>query len=123
MPRRSFEQKIAILRRKLRIEEEGHFANGRRRLPLIEVRYRNCLTWVRANRARNSTKYLHNIDGNQIMDTLNFKGTKEEMLTIITRSTPGWPGPDPQPTSSQWLLQFASYPKVFQGNKYREVAE
>jgi hypothetical protein len=135
MARRSYEKKIAALREKLtkeeKLAEKKKLANEReywfelhprKRLSRIEARYRGCLANERKNRKRNERKYLHNLDGTQIMDTCNFKGTKEEMFTIITRSTPGWPGPDPQPTSSQWLMQFASYPKLFQGAKYREVA-
>ena len=123
MAKRSYEKKIAILRERLAREEEHWFdLHPRKTLTPLEARYRNCLSNERKNRKRNEKKYLHNLDGKQIMDTLNFKGTEEEMATVRIRSTPGWPGPDPQPISSQWFLQFASYPKVVQGGKYREVA-
>jgi hypothetical protein len=135
MARRSYEKKIAALREKLTKEEkqaekkklakerEYWFElHPRKKLSRIEARYRGCLANERKNRKRNEKKYLHNLDDAQIMDTLNFKGTEEEMATVRIRSTPGWPGPDPQPISSQWFLQFASYPKLFQGAKYKETA-
>jgi hypothetical protein len=121
MARRSYQKKMAILRDRLAKEEEHwHDLHPRKTLSPLEARYRSCLSNERKNRARNEAKYLHNLDGMQIMDTLNFKGTMEERDTIRFRSTPGYPGPDPQPVSSQWFMQFASYPKVMQGGKYRE---
>ena len=39
--------------------------------------------------------------------------TAEEALTIMIRSTLGWPGPDAQPNNAWWSIGLMSFPTYF----------